>query len=61
MHRTPIITGLMTTMIFLLVVLTLASGFGVDLTQAVSQALPVLVATGVAVALGMIVVSRELA
>jgi mannose/fructose/N-acetylgalactosamine-specific phosphotransferase system component IIC len=61
MHRTPIITGLMTTLIFLLVVLTLATGFGVDLAQAVSQALPVLLASGVAVALGMIVVGRELA
>lgn len=61
MHRTPITAGLLTAMILLLVISMLAIGFGVDLAQAITQSLPVLVAMGVAVALGMIVVSRELA
>ena len=61
MHRTAITSGALATLTVLLIVLTLAAGFGVSLAQALSQAAPVVLATGVAVGLGTLVLNRELA
>jgi hypothetical protein len=61
MHRTAIISGTIATTIITLLVLMLAAGFGVDMTQAISQAAPILLATGVAVGLSSIVLKSELA
>jgi hypothetical protein len=61
MQRTAIATGTVSSIIVLLVVLTLAIGFGADLAQALSQAAPIILATGIAIGLGTLVLHRELA
>jgi hypothetical protein len=61
MQRTAIAAGTVSSIIVLLVVLTLAIGFGADLAQALSQAAPIILATGIAIGLGTLVLHRELA
>jgi hypothetical protein len=61
MHRTAIISGTLATLLVTLLVLMLAVGFDVSLTKALSQAAPILLATGVAVGLSSIVFKSELA
>jgi hypothetical protein len=61
MHRTPIIAALISILFATLFVLMLAIGFGANPTQALSQALPILLATGLAIGLGGEVLRRELA
>jgi TRAP-type C4-dicarboxylate transport system permease large subunit len=61
MHRTAIISGTLATLLLTLIVLMLAVGFSVDLTQALSQAAPILLATGVAFGLSSILLKSELA
>ena len=61
MHRTAMTAGTVTILIVAVLVLTLGVGFGVNLTQALYQAAPIILATGVAVGLGTLVLNRELA
>jgi hypothetical protein len=61
MHRSPFIAGTVATLVVMLIVSTLAIGFGVALSQAISQSAPLIVASGLAVGLGTAVLERELA
>jgi hypothetical protein len=61
MHRTAIAAGVLTSVIVMLVVMVLASGFGVAQTQAIGQSAPAVLAAGFAVGLGTLVLNRELA
>lgn len=61
MHRTALMSGTISMLLILAVVLMLAAGFGVDLAQALSQSAPIALATGLAVSLGAAVLSREIA
>ena len=60
MHRSPFIAGTVATLIIMLIVSTMAIGFGVDVAQAISQSAPLIVASGLAIGLATALLEREL-
>jgi hypothetical protein len=61
MQRTPILIGTLTATLAFVIIWALAAGFEVDVTRALSQALPLVVVGGVVTALATAIARHELA